>query len=150
MKTVILYASYHHGNTKKLISAMSEVCEFDLIDILNVKDYDLDKYDLIGFASGIYYQKMHKKILQIIKDYKFNENQKVFLIATAGLPFKFYFKSAKKILIKKNVLVLPCLLTKGFDTYKFLGKIGGIANGRPNSKDFSKAKEYILNLINGN
>lgn len=32
MKTVIVYASVHHGNTKKLVEKIAEECKVDLID----------------------------------------------------------------------------------------------------------------------
>ena len=32
MKTVIVYASVHHGNTKKLAEKIAENCKVDLID----------------------------------------------------------------------------------------------------------------------
>ena len=32
MKTAIVYASVHHGNTKKLLDEISKQCEVDLID----------------------------------------------------------------------------------------------------------------------
>ena len=32
MKTVIVYASVHHGNTKKLMEKIAEECNVDLID----------------------------------------------------------------------------------------------------------------------
>ena len=35
MKTVIIYASVHHGNTKKLVERIAEKCGVDLIDAMN-------------------------------------------------------------------------------------------------------------------
>ena len=60
MKTAIIYASPHHGNTKKLIDAIATKHEVTLIDATQTKDQDLSDYDLIGYASGIYFQKYHK------------------------------------------------------------------------------------------
>lgn len=33
MKAVILYASSHHGNTKKVVEAMAEVLGAELVDL---------------------------------------------------------------------------------------------------------------------
>lgn len=51
MKTAIIYASVHHGNTKKIIDEIAKSNEVDLIDATQVTEKDLSGYDLIGFAS---------------------------------------------------------------------------------------------------
>lgn len=62
MKTVIVYASVHHGNTKQVVDEIAGKNEVDLIEATKVKEKDLSEYDLIGFASGIYYSKYHQVI----------------------------------------------------------------------------------------
>ena len=52
-KTVIVYASKHHGNTFKLIKAISDKYEIAIIDAMKATHVDLQEYDIIGFASGI-------------------------------------------------------------------------------------------------
>lgn len=56
MRTAIVYASVHHGNTEKLVKRIAEECQVDLIDAVKQPDADLSSYDMIGFASGIYFQ----------------------------------------------------------------------------------------------
>lgn len=58
MKSVIIYASTHHGNTKKVVEAISKECGVDLVDATKVPEKDLSGYDAIGFASGIYASKI--------------------------------------------------------------------------------------------
>lgn len=65
MKTAIVYASTHHGNTKKLLDAIAAEYEVDLIDAVKVPEKDLNRYDRIGFASGIYYSKFHLSLIHI-------------------------------------------------------------------------------------
>lgn len=59
IRTIILYASRHHGNTKKLVDAIVEAHpEIDTLDVksLGKNEYpDLHEYHLIGVATGIYY-----------------------------------------------------------------------------------------------
>ena len=52
-KTVIVYASTHHGNTRKLVEAISAKYEITMINTNEVQTADLSEYELIGFASGI-------------------------------------------------------------------------------------------------
>ena len=52
MKTAIVYASVHHGNTKKIIDEIAKTNDVELIDATQTVEKDLSEYDLIGFASG--------------------------------------------------------------------------------------------------
>jgi len=53
MKVAIAYYSQHHGNTKKLLDAIKDLADVELINVVECKKEDLSYYDLIGFASGI-------------------------------------------------------------------------------------------------
>ena len=55
MRKAIVYASVHHGNTEKIVKSIAEECQVDLIDAVKQSDADLSSYDMIGFASGIYF-----------------------------------------------------------------------------------------------
>ena len=67
MRKAIVYASVHHGNTEKLVKGIAEECQVDLIDAVKQPDADLCCYDMIGFASGIYFSKFHQSILGFVK-----------------------------------------------------------------------------------
>ena len=54
MTTAIVYYSKHHGNTKKVLDAISENDPVTLIDITKAQNVDFTGYDQIGIASGIY------------------------------------------------------------------------------------------------
>ena len=64
MRKAIVYASIHHGNTEKLVKSIAEECQVDLIDAVKQSDADLSSYDMIGFASGIYFSKFHQSMLK--------------------------------------------------------------------------------------
>ena len=53
MKTAIIYASVHHGNTKKVVDAIAKENEIEVIDATQITEKNLAEYDRIGFASGI-------------------------------------------------------------------------------------------------
>lgn len=55
MKSVIIYASVHHGNTKKIVDAIAPEINADIIDITKQKEIDLPQYYVIGLASGVFY-----------------------------------------------------------------------------------------------
>ena len=71
MKTAIIYYSKHHENTRKLLNAIKKASddEITLFDVTKTDTVNLEEYDLIGFASGIYYSKFEKRVLKFAKDY---------------------------------------------------------------------------------
>ena len=63
MKTVIIYGSKHHGNTKKVCERIAAECGVTLINATEVtKEFDFQDYDLIGFASGIAFKKFYEPV----------------------------------------------------------------------------------------
>ena len=44
MKTAIVYASVHHGNTKKIVDEIAKNEELDLIDATQIKEKNLSEY----------------------------------------------------------------------------------------------------------
>jgi len=147
MKTAIIYVSFHHGNTKKVVEAMAKVMAADAINLSKTKNISLADYDLIGFASGIYFNTFDKKIINYITDANFSKNQKVFLVYTCGLKYHDHAKGIKKLLNKKNVQCLGTFACRGHDTFGVLKKFGGIAKGHPNKKDLLNAQQFALEII---
>ena len=101
MRTAIVYTSVHHGNTEKLVKKIAEECQVDLIDAVKQIDIDLSGYDMIGFASGVYYSKFHQSILKFTEKNLPND-KKVFLICTYGGSAN--YKSIEQILFTKRHL----------------------------------------------
>ena len=87
MRTIILYASRHHGNTKKLVDAIVEAHpEIDTLDVkaLGKNEYpDLHEYHLIGVATGIYYSEIDKDMARVLTNVLQPQN-KVFGLMTYG------------------------------------------------------------------
>ena len=83
MKIAIVYYSQHHGNTKKIIEAIALQYEITLIDVTKNRSANLEDFDCIGFASGIYLSSCAKQIL-IFAENNLPENKAVFFINTCG------------------------------------------------------------------
>lgn len=149
MNTVIIYASTHHGNTKKIVEKMAEVLSADLVDITKNKNPDITAYDVIGFGSGIYFHSMHKNIQEFISKTTFSDHQKIFLVDTCGVGYKDYTKGIKKVLKEKKIECLGSFQCRGFDTYGIFGKFGGIAKGHPDDNDYVKAENFAKTLMQG-
>ena len=143
MRKAIVYASVHHGNTEKLVKRIAEECQVDLIDAIKQMNVDLNDYDIIGFASGIYYSKFHKSILKFIEK-NLADNKKVFLICTYGGSAN--FKSIEQILNKKHASVVGKFGCKGYDTFGPFKLVGGIAKGHPDEEDMKNAVDFVKGL----
>ncbi|WP_432649752.1 flavodoxin family protein [Huintestinicola sp.] len=145
MKTAIVYYSKHHGNTKKLLDEIEKEGDVTLIDASEVSETDLSGYELIGFASGIYFSKMNEKVLELAGKC-LPENKKVFFIFTCGSMGKNYTKAIKDIAVSKGADILGEYGCRGFDTYGPFKLVGGIAKGHPDDKDISGAVEFFKGL----
>lgn len=143
MKSVIVYASVHHGNTKKLVEKIAEECKVDLINAVQQPKADLSDYDRIGFAFGIYFSKFHQTILKFASE-NLPENKKVFMICTYG--GNVAYKSLEVILKEKKTDIIGKFGCKGYDTFGPFKLVGGIAKGHPDEKDLKAAVSFVARL----
>jgi len=143
--TVIVYASKHHGNTKKLLEAIAEQEDVELLDIAENEQYDLSGYDRIGIASGIAYGKYYLQMLKFLKN-NLPCDKDVFYIHTAGNPRENHANSAKKIADERNCHCLGVFYCKGFDTFGPFKLVGGINKNRPNTEDMEQAVQFYRGL----
>ena len=146
-KCVIIYSSYHHMNTKKIVDEIHKRFKIRTVPIKDIKKIDLDFYEYIGFASGIYYGTFDKRLLKLADDYSFNENQNVFLIYTCGVEYKNHAKGMEDILKKKKCEYLDKFKCSGFDTYGILKFIGGVNRNHPNKFDLVDAIDFMKNIL---
>ena len=143
MKTAIIFASVHHGNTRKIVEKIARNNDVDLIDATQVKEKDLSEYDRIGFASGIYYGKFHQSVLNFAS-VNLPEYKEVFLICTYGGSTA--YQSIETIIKDKHCNVIGKFSCKGYDTFGPFKLVGGIAKGHPNEKDLTAAMEFYQSL----
>lgn len=143
MKTAIVYYSKHHSNTKKLIDAICHATSDDitLIDVTTKDSFNLKEYDLIGFASGIYYSSFQKRVLEFAKN-NLPSEKKCFLLYTYGAEKQGYTKSITKVINEKNCTVLNEYGCLGFNTFGPFKLIGGIAKGHPTADELEQAVDF--------
>lgn len=145
MKTAILFESTHHGNTKKLCEAIGQKHEITLIDARgNVEE--LEKYDLIGIASGAAYGKYYATITDVTRN-KLPQGKKVFFIYTCGSPGRDFAAEVKKIALEKNCRILGTYGCKGFDTFGPLKLIGGINKNHPTEDEINDAVKFFEDIL---
>ena len=66
MKSLVIVYSYHRHNTEKIANVMAKVLDAQVKTPQQVIPEDLSKFDIIGFGSGIYSDKHHKSLLNLI------------------------------------------------------------------------------------
>ena len=141
MKTAVIYYSHHHGNTKKVLDAIAEQYpDVTLIDAAADPAVELSDYDLIGFASGIYFSQFHNTVLKLAQE-RLPEGKNVFLLYTCGVNQARYTKADLK-----GAHMLGVYSCRGYDTFGPWKLLGGIAKGRPSQKDLNGALEFFQHL----
>ena len=145
MRTIILYASRHHGNTKKLVDAIVEAHpEIDTLDVkaLGKNEYpNLHEYHLIGVATGIYYSEIDKDMARVLTNV-LQPQDKVFGLMTYGGKNKWYGKDIDGICRMRQAIFMGVYGCPGFDTFGPYKFVGGMNKGRPNQEDIDGAVEF--------
>jgi len=145
MKTAIVYYSRHHGNTKKLLDAISESNEVTLIDVTEQPSADLSAYDRIGLASGIYYNSFSKQLLEFAEKH-LPEKKEIFYIYTHGAPKGMFLNAVRKIAEQKHCREIGSYHCLGFDTFGPFKLVGGIAKGHPTEEEIKEAVAFYQKL----
>lgn len=148
-KIVILYYSQHHGNTKKILDAIKEKNEVDIFPIEDQSKLDLQMYDKVGFASGIYMSKMHDKLSKYVEEnLGVLQGKDCFVLATGGANNQKGINNFVSMLKGKNISVLGEYYCKGYDTYGPFKLLGGINKNHPTQKECNEAVAFY-NGISG-
>ena len=145
MKTAVCYYSRHHGNTRKVLEAMGEEGDLDLIDVTARQAVRLEEYDCIGFASGVYFGKFQESVLAFARQY-LPAGKPVFFVYTYGGTKGSGAKDLEDIAREKSSPVLGEFSCRGYDTFGPFKLVGGIAKGRPNARDLEKARKFYREL----
>lgn len=145
MKTVICYYSRHHGNTLKVLEAIAQQGDVDLIDVNTRQSVRLEEYDCIGFASGIYGFEVHKAVVNFARQY-LPQGKPVFFVYTYGGAKGSAAKSIMNIAAERGCPILGQFGCRGYDTFGPFKIIGGIAKGHPNARDLENAKNFYREL----
>jgi flavodoxin len=136
----------HRGNTKKIAEAFAETLKADLFDLKDANKEIIKEYDLIGFGSGIYYYRPHKKLRKFVEELDNVENKKAFHFSTSGDGR--YYDWLEKKLSSKGFEVIGEFHCKGYYAYSIKGIISrkGLNKGRPNEEDFNNVRKFAESL----
>ena len=144
-KTVIIYASTHHKNTYKLVKAISDKHNVDIIDATQQSSADLQNYDVIGLASGIDFGKFYEAVENFARDHLPFQKQ-VFFLYTCAMDRKGFTDSIREIAAQKEAVVLGEYGCKGYNTYGPWKFIGGMNKKHPTQEEIASAVTFFENL----
>ena len=150
-KIVIVYDSNHKGNTEKVSLRIKEKPP----DVLLTKACDFtggsfERYDVVGFASGIYYGRFSKAIEKLFEHaLAKSDTDRFFFIYTAGAGKAGYEKTLRTKTEKSGKTCLSIFGCKDFDTFGPFTIFGGLNKDRPNEEDFQNAPDFFEKNICG-
>ena len=144
MKAAIIYYSNHHSNTRKVVEAIAQGRDVALIDAAATKSADLSGYELIGFASGIYFGKFHESVTEFAAN-NLPQGKKVFFLSTYGGSRN--TKAIEEAVKAKSAQIVGQFGCKGYDTFGPFKLVGGICKGHPNEEDLEHACRFFDALL---
>ena len=144
MKTAIVYYSAHHANTKKLIDAVTTP-DTTLFDVTKTDTADLASYDLVIFASGIYFSQFEKRVMAFVEK-NLPAGKSVALLYTYGAKRDSYTLKITDAIQKKGSTVIGSYGCLGFDTFGPFKLVGGIAKGHPTADEIDGAAQFVKGL----
>ena len=160
LKVLLILVSYHHKNTEKVAKVFARVLEAEIKTPQETNPEELQEYNLVGFGSGIYGDKHHKALLDLVDKLPQGINKKAFVFSTSGAPMKLMERDITEFekyvakchlpleekLQSKGYVIFDEFSCGGFNTNKFLKLFGGINKGRPNADDLKDAEEFAHSL----
>ena len=152
-KAIIFIQSYGSMNTKLLLdNSTKKFPNLEIVTLPNEEKLDVSSYDIIGFASGIYFWDLGKEIYNHINKLKGLEGKNVFVICTAGSPSESYPKKPKEAIEKKGGKLVAWFIITGSTKGGITGFFRGVFNMqvRPNDNDFKECENFIENTLKDN
>ena len=113
----------------------------ELIDVTTRQTVRLERYDCIGFASGIYAFAFHPAVAEFARQYPAAGKAGVFVDTLRRLP-GLRPESCGGDRPGEGCPVLGEFHRKGYDTFGPFRLVGGIAKGRPNIRDLENARRF--------
>ena len=145
-KTVIIYASTHHGSTRRLAEALADQYDIDLIDAETQQQADLYPYDLIGFASGIDFGRFSASVEQYLET-NLPEGKKVFFLYTCAKVSGRFTESIKEKARKTGAIILGEYGCRGFNTYGPWKLIDGMNKNHPSAEELQGVVRFFESLL---
>ncbi len=145
-QTLILYASIHHGNTRKVVDYVAQNMDVDIINIAENQHPDVSTYRSIILASGIYFNRIHRLLNDFVEEISLR-GKRVAIVYTCGFCYWDYARAVGKRLSQRGAVYLGSCHCRGFDTFGPLKILGGIAKGHPSDGDLRRILKNLKEML---
>ena len=128
---------------------MAEVLHAEVIEPEDVDATEIDRYDLVGFGSGIYFGTAHQRLAQLTDRLPHGAGRSVFTFSTSGMfliPWM-GMSNLRDRLRDKGYNLLGDFNCRGFDTVGPLRFVGGVNRGRPDEADLTRARRFARDAV---
>jgi flavodoxin len=145
---LIIYNSIYYGNTEKIAKAIAKCFEASLVTPQKVDIKIFLQYGLVGFGSGIYYNKHHQSLFDIVEKIPSVNNIKAFIFSTNRDGMTDGHKLLRDTLREKGFSIIGEFACKGFEDWRAMKVVGGkgINEGKPDEQDLKNAEKFGLDL----
>jgi flavodoxin len=142
MKTLIVYSSRHHMNTEKAAIAIGSELGAEVRKLTDVQPSDLERFDLIGFGSGINGFDVHAELSSFVEGLAERRGQKAFVFTTCASN-KDWTVKFRSLLARKGFTVAGEFHCPGLWTPLFFR----LRNGHPDSTDIKSARAFAKSMV---
>lgn len=148
-KTMILYRSPHHGNTKKLLDAIRRAYPDVALYKAGEEAFDASAFDTVGIASGVYHGMPHQSVCQALGGIAGN-GRRAFAVYTCGARQGGKYGERFMALLRDRGFD-PCgfYFCVGHDSFGPFRMIGGINKNRPDEDEIAGAAAFYKDTVIG-
>ncbi len=151
MSALVICASKHHGNTRKVADRIGEVLAAPVLTPGEVTAEQIDAADLVGFGSGVYWMAFDPALVDLVRSLPAKPRGTAFVYATSGLPeapLRRYTRGLADRLATAGFRVAPEVFhCRGLDSMGPFGLVGGMNKGHPDAADLAAAEAFARGLI---
>ncbi|GAB10076.1 hypothetical protein GOARA_051_00200 [Gordonia araii NBRC 100433] len=146
-KALLICVSVSQGNTRRVAEAMAGALDAKVVEPEEVSADDLTAYDLVGFGSGIFYQRFHSRLRECVTSLPAGGmSGRAFVYGTSGFA-PLTTKPLTRGLERAGFTVVGEFCCRGYDTSPPFGWFGGAKRGRPDETDLEAAQSFAQTLV---
>ncbi|MEJ9077528.1 flavodoxin domain-containing protein [Gordonia malaquae] len=150
MTALIICTSKSNGSTMRVADELASVLGARVVSPETVTDSDIERADLVGWGSGIYWMSFAPELVARVEALSERDRGRAFVFATSGMPetpLRRYTANMRALLASRGFSVADDVFhCRGLDTMGPLGWIGGVNKGHPSETDLAAAREYARRL----
>ena len=151
VEALVVCVSRSHGNTRRVADAIAGELGADVIEPEDVVPGELDRYDVVGFGSGIYFSTVDRRLRHLVDHLPRGDGRCAFTFSTSGtflVPWR-GVSGMRNRLRDRGYHLVGDFNCRGLDTVGPLRFVGGLNRGRPDADDIARAEAFARDLRAG-